>query len=116
MNSCAVNVNGVGLFPAPSLGSDPSSQPTDGMRKAWRYMPQKNKYMRMAAVMPSLVATQPCASDRARTWPRKGGLLPPMRHSQSTFRRASEPDDGSPPKRARASLAHGPLSPKTSPE
>ena len=48
MNSCAVN--GVGLFPAPSLGSDPSSQPTDGMRKAWRYMPQ-NKYMRMAAVM-----------------------------------------------------------------
>ena len=49
MNSCAVN--GVGLFPAPSLGSDPSSQPTDGMRKAWRYMPQKNKYMRMAAVM-----------------------------------------------------------------
>ena len=48
MNSCAVN--GVGLFPAPSFGSAPSSQPTEGMRKAWRYMPQ-NKYMRMAAVM-----------------------------------------------------------------
>ena len=111
MNSCAVN--GVGLFPAPSFGSAPSSQPTEGMRKAWRYMLQ-NKYMRMAAVM--LAGCNAAMYVRARTWPRKGGLLPPMRHSQSTFRRASEPDDGSPPKRARASLAHSPLSPETSPE
>ena len=78
MNSCAVN--GIGLFPAPSFGSAPSSQPTEGMRKAWRYMLQ-NKYMRMAAVM--LAGCNAAMYVRARTWPRKGGLLPLELSSQA---------------------------------